>query len=781
MAENKETNMFEYFSIPFKTWTDTFEFWKEKMYPNMLNSDITISASDYRQIMGDFEKILEHSVDVFLSLSSFQDNYKETVDKTTTRAKNNADIFNLCTGTTHIKNSVENSEPDNWIEKAFEQGDITSITSYISRLRLTEEALKESEKRYRAVIEDQTELICRYGPDGTLTFVNNAYCQYFEKSRKELIGQNIFSLVPEETRNHMQQYMKTFTPADNIKTYEHETTLPDGKAWQRWNSRAFFDSEGNLIEFQDVGRDITGYKIMEEELVKAKIQAEDANQAKSEFLANMSHEIRTPISAIIGFTDILLSCERRKEHLNHLEKTKVSANMLLSIINDILDFSKIEARKLDLYFEDFDFLDAMQRIINAFEIMAKDKRLDFSIHIMPDVPQYLHGDSNRLTQIINNLVSNALKFTAEGRVTVEVRKSEQAGQKLRLLFSVTDTGIGIPVDKQPLLFHSFSQLDSSYSKKYHGTGLGLLISRKLAEMMGGTIWLESKEGEGSTFYLSVQLQEAKDNMSILQRKTEPAESSEVGSLKILLAEDNEFNLTIALHMLGREGHKVTAATNGKEVLAALEKEHHDIILMDVQMPEMDGLEATKIIRNNHSRYHRSGRIPIIALTACAMKGDREKFIEVGMDDYLTKPVNIKDLRSAISKVISSQEHTCSSDTDIPPLNEAALLDTEAALKLFGGNTELLKKYYIIFADNVTKHKKELEKALADTDLWEIQRQTHNLKSSSGSMGAESCQVLAARIENAAVEKNLNQVQDLYPVLKQEIIKVCSLIKANYQG
>ncbi|MCP4347753.1 MAG: response regulator [Desulfobacterales bacterium] len=774
MAENEKTNMFEYFSTPFKSWTDTFEFW-EKMYPTVLNSNITSSASDYKHMMGACEKMIEHSVDVFLTLASVHDRYKETMDKTITRAKNNADIFSLWAGTDH----AETCEPDKWIEKAFEQGDMTGIASYISRLRLTEKALKESEKRYRAVVEDQTELICRYLPDGTLTFVNDAYCQYFKKSRDELIGQNIFSLMPGKTRDHMQ-YMKTFSPADNIKTYEHEATLPDGgKAWQRWNSRAFFDPEENLIEFQDVGRDITCYKIMEEELVKAKVHAEDANQAKSEFLANMSHEIRTPISIIIGFADILLSSERRKEHLNNLEKIKISANMLLSIINDILDFSKIEARKLDLHFEDFDFHDAMQRITNAFEIMALDKGLDFSIHIMPDVPQYLHGDSNRLTQIMNNLVSNALKFTDKGSITVEVRKSEQAGQKLRLLFSVKDTGIGIPADKQPLLFHSFSQLDNSYSKKYQGTGLGLVISRKLAEMMGGTIWMESEEGEGSAFYLSVQLQEAMDNM--IKRKTESAGTEEVGSLKILLAEDNEFNHTIVSYMLKREGHNVTVAINGKKALAALEKERYDIILMDVQMPEMDGLETTKIIRNNHSKYHKNGHIPIIALTACAMKGDREKFLEAGMDDYLTKPVNIKNLRSAIFKMIYPQgKHTFSSDTDIPLSDDAALLDTKAALKLFGGNTELLKKYYIIFADNVVKVKKDLEKALANADLWEIQRQTHNLKSSSGSMGAESCQVIAARIEYAAREKDLNQVQNLYPMLEQEITKVCSHIETEYE-
>ena len=399
----------------------------------------------------------------------------------------------------------------------------------------------------------------------------------------------------------------------------------------------------------------------EAELKKAKDAAEKANQAKSEFLANMSHEIRTPITAIIGLTDMSISMNPPKEYRDNLDIIKSSAQSLLSVINDILDLSKIEAKKLDFYAEDFDFHNAMENIINTFGLQAKKKGIALNMYIMPDVPKYLNGDAGRISQVVTNLVSNAVKFTDNGSVDVNIKNITGKDNFITLLFSVRDTGLGIPKEKIPNLFKNFSQLNSSYSKKYGGTGLGLAISKKLAEMMGGTVWTESREGKGSIFYFTAEFKPAKISYKakvtthIMPESSSPATENPMlkSPLKILLAEDNAFNQKFISYFLLKAGYKLAMVFNGKEVLDALKRDQFDLILMDVQMPEMDGIETTKAIRKAEQDSSDSSRhIPIIALTAYAMKGDRERLLDAGMDDYIPKPVNMENLLFVIEKALS---------------------------------------------------------------------------------------------------------------------------------
>ncbi len=397
---------------------------------------------------------------------------------------------------------------------------------------------------------------------------------------------------------------------------------------------------GDLIAIEGFITDITPHKEMEQKLIIAKEEAEEANLSKGAFLANMSHEIRTPMNGIIGLSHLALQETLPVTTKGYLSKIHDSANLLLGIINDILDFSKIEAGKVDIEHVDFRLAEVIEALSHITEFRAEEKGLVARFDIDPSIPDILCGDPLRLQQILTNLFNNAIKFTEQGEITLKTSLLERKRGRVQLRFVVEDSGIGMSQEQVKRLFQPFSQADSSTTRKYGGTGLGLSICKSLVELMGGEIGVESELNQGSRFFfeLPLSLGQKQNGQSIEHRKTSRQDVSLEG-MKVLLVEDNKVNQLVAQQILTAAGALVETAENGVQAVDSIEDSHYDIVLMDIQMPEMDGYQATRQIRYRYSDQE----LPVIAMTANALKEDREEALKAGMNDYLSKPIDVKAL------------------------------------------------------------------------------------------------------------------------------------------
>jgi PAS domain S-box-containing protein len=500
---------------------------------------------------------------------------------------------------------------------------------------------------------------------GTLHFleVNDAAMKHYGYSHDEFSRMTIMDIRAPEDQQLLAAYLQA--PRDAMQEsgpWRHR--LKNGQVIDVEIASHTLEIAGRPAALV-VAQDVTERRRAAEELRKAKESAEAASRAKSEFLANMSHEIRTPMNGILGMTELVLESELTADQQQCLGMVKSSAGSLLAIINDILDFSKIEAGRLDLDPLEFDLRSCIEQTLQMFAFKAQEKGLDLRGDLGADVPDRVIGDPVRLRQVIVNLLGNAIKFTERGSVVLEARPKTQ-GASAEIHFVIRDTGIGIAPEHQRLIFEAFSQADSSTARNFGGTGLGLTISSRLVDLMGGNIWVESEPGRGSRFHFTARfgmpqaIRSAASPYLPASPPSQPAlaEGGELSSsaraetgLKILLAEDNRVNQQLAWRLLTKHGYQVAVVASGHEALAALDKRPFDLILMDVQMPGMDGLQATAAIRE---RERANGEhIPIIAMTAHAMKGDRERCLEAGMDGYISKPVDAKQLLAQIQELLSA--------------------------------------------------------------------------------------------------------------------------------
>ena len=792
------------------------------------------------------------------------------------------------------------------------------LTSVADR-RFSAQAMEiaSSAERYRTLFERSLAGVYRTTLDGRILQCNEAFARMFGYSRAEellsMTAQGLFSSPASR-----DAFIVALKGKGQVSNLEECLRQRDGSpVWVLESATLLEGQDGSPAVIEGTVIDITDRKRAEGELQRAKVEAETASRAKSEFLANMSHEIRTPMNGIIGLTELTLDSDLTAEQREYLGMVRESADALLTIINDILDFSKIEAGKFDLDVIDFELEDSLATTMRMLAPRADQKGLELACDVRPDVPTALVGDPGRLRQIITNLIGNAIKFTDAGEVILRVETESRTSDDVLLHFSVTDTGIGIPAEKQQAVFAPFIQADGSMTRKYGGTGLGLAISSQLAALLGGRIWLESSAGHGSTFHftarfglgtisearttpaLSVELrdvpvlvvddnalnrrildgmlkqwlmkpvladsgraglaamqkskkagrpfplvlldgqmpdldgfevaQEIKNDPELAQtavmmltsagRRGDGAHSREIGiaaylvkpvrgtelleairrvlgssssgasrskataspavretprRFRILLAEDNPVNRLVAVRLLEKRGHSITVAVNGREVLAALDgpgSGAFDVVLMDIQMPEMDGFEATAAIRRTEKTL--DTHLPIVAMTAHAMKGDRERCLAVGMDGYVSKPIQAGDLFAAIADAMTT--------AITAPRAAPRVFDAAAALRGTDGDTQLLSEMAGVFLRDCERQMSAVRDAVSDGNASGVESAAHTLKGSVGSFAAGDAVQAAGKLEHLGHSREMAGAKDAYALLEIEIERLKPALKSLETG
>jgi PAS domain S-box-containing protein len=648
----------------------------------------------------------------------------------------------------------------------------------------TEDELRRSRERFALAVEGSR--------DGLWDWDVTRAEVYFSPRWKAMLGyedpeiSNRFEewssrLHPEDRERALRTVDDYFNGRTTEYSLEHRLRHKDGSyRWILARGVAVRDAAGKISRMAGSHADVTTRREEEEELRRAKVAAEQANRAKSEFLANISHELRTPVNGILVPTELMLNAPLLPEQRDHLKDVESSAHALLAVIDDLLAFASMETGKLRITPREFPLRSAVADALRKLTTRAHAKGLKLAWRVDPAVPDRFIGDWPRLCQVVIHLVGNAIKFTEKGEVIVTIKR----GNELLLHFEVMDTGIGVPLDKQQIIFEPFVQADGSTRRPYGGAGLGLALSTRLIQAMDGRLWVESAPGRGSVFQFDVPLAAIPDAAesdgvstaapSKLPRLSRP--------LRLLIAEDNPLNQKMSVALVQKLGCSAAVAVDGAEALTALRREPFDAVLMDVQMPGMDGLEATARIRAGEEGT--GLRLPIIALTAHAMKGDRERCLEAGMDAYLSKPVSFHDLYLVLADLadrmkprsapITAEESSRIMSEPSPP---SSVYNPQVALTRVGGDEELLRELIEVFLSDCPKWMSDLHKAAVAGNAVDLRRAAHTIKGAVGYFGADEAGAAADRLQELGRAGDVAAAVAVVPKLEQALEQLTAVLNA----
>lgn len=606
------------------------------------------------------------------------------------------------------------------------------------KIEFAEKQLKVQEQAYNNLYNaiEKSNAVIEFYPNGDIITVNDTFLDIFEYKREELLGQKNTILLDEEDKLNNQEFWESLR-SGNYQSGKFKRLNKDGKViWIQASYSPVLDHEGNLVKITKIAQDITAEIMKQERISEAKQLADELNVQKDAFIANMSHELRTPLNAILGFSDLLIQNEENTQKKQYLTAIKSASDSLLFLVNDILDLSKIESGIIDYDNGVFSVQNVVEDVFNILSLKAKQKEIEFTFLLSDEVPNYIFGDKNRLIQVLNNLLNNAIKFTNSGKVHlfVELNTTQKTNQ---LKFTISDTGIGIPEDKLENIFNRFTQAESSTSRVYGGTGLGLNISKLIIENQGGKIGVSSHVNFGSEFWFTlpfiVSQKEEKVSFSTDNKNLNQIEAA------ILVCEDNELNQLLLKSIFEHTKYQVDFAENGLVAVELLKRKNYDLILMDLQMPFLDGYETTKIIRNEMYL-----KMPIIALTAHSLLKEKEKCIALGMNDYLSKPFKTDELLYKISSLIHKKGKV--------------LFNFDGLEEYIGTDPNLKKQMIELFVTSSRKDMKLLDEYITASNFKEAAQKIHKLKTSIG--------ILNSDLNLAqSFESELNKGENIEKILK----------------
>jgi PAS domain S-box-containing protein len=638
--------------------------------------------------------------------------------------------------------------------------------------------LKRSEEKYRGIIENLEMGILEVDNDENIIMVNDIFYKMLGYDDSlEMVGKNARSILLPENIDKKEVFDEAVTLREKGKSnvYEALVKKKDGSLLPIIISGApILDETGKLVGSIGLHVDISSQKETERVLAEAKEKAEASSHAKEVFLAHMSHEIRTPMNAIIGMSSLLTNTELTGKQKVYLDAIRTSSKNLLSIINDILDFSKIEAGKLNVEQIGFSVEKLVKNAVGSVNHLAAGKSIMLSFSVDSHIHPVVLGDPTRINQVLLNLLSNAIKFTPEGKVDLSAKMIQAHGGKQEIVFEVKDSGIGIDPSKMDKIFESFSQEDESISRKFGGTGLGLTISKQLVELMGGKIWVESKKGIGTSFYFSLELNKGQfKDLPQEQRLHLPTENKLKG-INVLLVEDNQLNQFLATTILEGKGMIVETALNGIEALDALKKSTFDLILMDIQMPYMGGIEATEIIRRELKLD-----VPIIALTAKALTGDEDRYKEAGMNEFVSKPFEPEQLLRKIAQVLKIVESDKVTDS-VPSDVKKIAFSLDKIKEVASGNEEFIVKMISIFVQNTPDLVQRMHISLQTGDFDQVYSMAHQLKPSIDLLEINEITQLIRHIEESSRNRmELDTLSDKIDTVDSVLTYVVGKLKADF--